>query len=112
MRALDVAPRAAAELTAILAYSEASFGPAAADRYRDLINAAVEDIRDDPERLGARRFGERWLYHLRHGRSRLFGPAIGNPRHILMYRFTDQRVTLLRVLHDAMDLPARLTDDA
>lgn len=112
MRALKIAPRAAAELTALLAYSGDRFGPAATDRYRDLISAAVDDIRDDPERFGSRTFGVRSLYPIRHSRVRLFGPKAGTPRHILMYRFTATTLTLLRVLHDAMDLPARLTDDA
>ena len=66
-----------------------------------------------PERAGSRQIeGGRWLYHLRSSRGRLFGSGVRAPRHFLLYRHDDVRVELLRVLHDAMDLPARLTDDA
>jgi toxin ParE1/3/4 len=100
-------------LTEILARSVDQFGPTAADRYRDLVQAALRDLRDNPERAGSRQIeGGRWLYHLRSSRGRLFGSGVRAPRHFLLYRHDDVRVELLRVLHDAMDLPARLTDDA
>ena len=110
---MRIAGPAGRELVEIFAQSADRFGPAAADRYRELVKAALRDLRDDPERPGARPVtGERWLYHLRSSRTRLFSPGVRAPRHLLLYRHDEARVTLLRVLHDAMDLPARLTDDA
>jgi len=48
-------------------------------------------------------------YHLRH--SRLSMPAelrVKTPRHLLVYRFTNEEVQISRVLHDSMDIPPRL----
>jgi len=112
VRAVEIAPLALSDLGEILAWSESRFGPATADRYRALIEAALDDIREDPERRGVRPVGARRLYHLRSSRSRLFGETVAEPRHFLVFRATPEVVTLLRVLHDAMDLPARATDQS
>lgn len=49
MRRLTVAPQAERDLHDILVYSEARFGPDAAERYRRLIDQALTELLRDPE---------------------------------------------------------------
>ena len=112
MRPLRLAVAAERDLSNIFADSESLFGPAIADRYRRLVSAALGDLRDDAERRGVHVL-ERGVrtYHLRHSRRRLpRGRTIARPRHVLVFQLVDDELTVLRVLHDAMDLPARLSE--
>lgn len=114
MRRVRIAPTAAREIVALLATTETHFGMAAVERYRLLIQTALEDVRSDPARPGVRAAegGPFLTYHLRHSRTRVFGEPVGRPRHLLIFTANETLLNLTRVLHDAMDLPARLTDDA
>lgn len=112
MRPLRLSIAAERDLTIIFADSEERFGAAAADRYRRLVSAALQDLRADADRAGVKRLesGAR-VYHLRHGRRRLPpGRTVTRPRHLLAFRIVDDQIVILRVLHDAMDLPEHLRD--
>lgn len=113
MRPLRFSIAAERDLDAIFAASAAQFGEVVADRYRRLVSAALQDLRVDPDRAGVRTrtpSGAR-LYHLRHSRSRLErGQRIARPRHFLAFRIVDGGIVILRVLHDAMNLPEHLED--
>lgn len=50
------------------------------------------------------------LYHLRHSRTR-GTPDVRRPRHFLIYRQENDVTIVLRLLHDAMDLPSHLAED-
>lgn len=112
---LRVAARAENDIDALLRDSEFRFGAAIAQRYRRLLDEALAVIRTDPERAGVQahvglRPGLR-LYHLRRARLRLpVAERIARPRHILVFRAGDGVVNLIRVLHDAMDMPRHLND--
>lgn len=85
----------------------------AADRYRRLVAAALHDLRVDADRAGVQTLSASGakLYHLRHSRHRLGpGRTVTRPRHLLAFRIVDGGVVILRVLHDAMDLPEHLED--
>ena len=113
MRRLRVAPEAQRDIDGLLAFSEDRFGAAAADRYRNLIDTALRDLRADPDRPGVRAidaFG-RDLRSLHLNTLRSSAPAgqrVSRPRHLLVFRADDERLTLFRVLDDRMDLPAHL----
>lgn len=113
MRRLEVSPDAEREIDDLLAYSEMRFGERAADRYRLLIDITLADLLADPKRPGVTappdiRAGLR-LYPLRHSRARVPAPdRVGQPRHVVAFRFDDARVEIVHLLHDSMDLPARL----
>jgi toxin ParE1/3/4 len=113
VRPLRLSKAAERDLEGIFASSEAQFGEAVADRYRRLVSAALQDLRDDASRAGVQSLagsGAR-LYHLRHGRRRLErGQSIARPRHLLAFRIISGGIVILRVLHDAMDLPQHLKD--
>ena len=113
MRRLDVSREADLEAEEILRHSEAQFGPAAADRYRLLIQSAYRDIAENPTRPGVSTLrgipADLRLYPVRHSRHRI-APAdrVGQPRHVVAFRFDDARVEIVHLLHESMDLPRRL----
>lgn len=113
MRRLDVSHQADLELTDILRHSESMFGALAADRYRLLIQTAYRDLCEDPGRPGVKALagisGDIRLYSIRHSRHRVsITDRVGQPRHVIAFRHDDARVEIVRLLHEAMDLPRRL----
>lgn len=110
MRRLELTRSAQADLAEILDRSFETFGALARRRYEALIEVALGDLRADPECIGSLDRPELGAavrtYHLAYcrARARAKGAAVGDPRHLLAYAFNDERVVVLRVLHDAMDL--------
>jgi len=94
----------------ILAHSRKRFGPGIEDRYRRLFVRAFADLRADPGRRGVRTFGGGLhLYHLRSSRTGIAPPdRIARPRHLIVFRYDDETVEILRLLYDGMDIPAQL----
>lgn len=107
MRRWDIrlAARAEQDLTAILRWTSEQFGPGQARAYRATLLAALEALRSGPDVIGARRRDElgdgvRTLHVARAGRR---------GRHFVVFRPAEpQRIDVLRVLHDSMDLPRHL----
>ncbi len=109
---LRIRKSARRDLIDIYAHTLQRFGDSGRRRYRALIEAALDDLRTDPARNGVRRFDERCaLYPIRFSRRRVEGAAkVSNARHLLAFRVEGDVLIVLRVLHDAMDLDARLDD--
>ncbi|MBC7506171.1 MAG: type II toxin-antitoxin system RelE/ParE family toxin [Sandarakinorhabdus sp.] len=112
---LRIAGPARRDIARLLIWSADMFGGDARQRYEKLLARALDGIAgDDPaSSRDASEIGhDLRLYHLRN--SRLSGddrPPVARPRHFLIYRRDSaDRVTLLRVLHDASDLPSRFND--
>lgn len=111
---LRIAGPARRDIADILRWSVEAFGPTARDRYEGLIYRAMAAITaDDPASsrdapgIGP---GIR-LYHLRNSRKGNDRPQVSRPRHLLAYRRYDgDLVVVVRVLHDASDLPSRFQD--
>ena len=105
---------AARDIDGILETSETVFGPVIADRYEALIAHGIDALSLNPQRVGVRKSVDaspeiRWL-HLRSVRTLAAVPErIGKPRHILVFMSDASTLTILRVLHDAMDLSAHLS---
>lgn len=112
MRRLEVAAEAERDIDALLSYSEDRFGSRIADRYRLLIDTAFTDLCARPDRPMTKPTPDRpdlRRYHLRFSARHLPRvDRIASPRHIVVFRFDDSRVEILRVLYDGMDLPGRL----
>ena len=92
---------AKADIREILRTTRAQFGPLQVPKYRALIAEARKNLRDNPG-LGHHRDGlpSDWrLFHI----SQRGRPA----RHFVLYvvNQTEDRIDVLRVLHDAMDIP-------
>ncbi len=51
-----------------------------------------------------------WIHHLRHNRKRaaVNGLVVKNPRHFVIYLEEPEAVRILRLLHDCMDIEARI----
>ena len=117
MRELRLTSDAARDVDDILASSEDRFGLRIAEAYRGLLVTAFQDLLRDPSRPGvASRAGMLpgiLLYHLRHSRSRAAEGRvrIARPRHVMAFRVTPTAIEVLRILHDAMDLPMHLGDE-
>jgi toxin ParE1/3/4 len=110
---LIVTAKARRDIFILLATSRTQFGPEAQRRYRLLLEQAIADLADNPRRPGVTRPGGIpegvWLYHIRHALAR--APAnqrVARPRHVFVFRQRSDELELLRVLHDAMDLPSHM----
>jgi toxin ParE1/3/4 len=100
MRALLVAPRAQRDIDAALTDSAAR-----------LITLAIEALHKRPDRPSAQpsEFGDLRLYALRVAARQLSAhEPVRSPPHVIAYRFDDQTVEIVRLLHEAMDLPRHL----
>lgn len=109
---LVVAPAAEADFDEIIRTSVEAFGQKAAHRYRLLIQQSYADVLVRPARPQASGVPDDLrLYPIR--LSRLGVPApdrVAQPRHVLVYRHRGDSVEIVRILHERMDIPARLND--
>ena len=89
----------------ILRWTVEHFGEAQAQGYADTLSTALQSLADGPRAIGAtaRSYIAKGLYtlHVAHrGRK---------GRHFVMFRLADEKdrnaIEVLRLLHDAMDLP-------
>jgi len=101
----------------IMRWTANMFGARAARRYRALLNQAVDDIGDDPERLGSKARPEAAVagirtYHISLSRRRVSGPGVKDPRHFLVCRLLKSGVIeVVRILHDVRDLERHIPQD-
>lgn len=113
MRRLVITPDARGDVRDALLESRRKFGPLARARYRLLIETAYRDLVSDPMRPGVSVPSDFpadiRLYPIRHSRSRVLPEdRVGQPRHVIAFRFDDAKVEIVHLLHDGMDLPGRL----
>jgi plasmid stabilization system protein ParE len=110
---LIVAPLAQSQIEAILRTSAVDFGEASGARYRMLLTAAFRLLAQHPRHAVSKSLSLDHetvrLFHLRHARH-LPPPSerVSSPRHVIAYRHDDLRIEIAQVLHDRMDIPARL----
>jgi toxin ParE1/3/4 len=99
----------------IQVWTQERFGEITSMRYDELLESAHADLLADPARLGVIQHVELpkgvFAYHLRFSRIKNKRGAIEKPRHFILFRVNDSVLTVLRVLHDSMDLPAQLNDN-
>ena len=98
----------------IMRWTANMFGARTAKRYRALLNQAIDDIGNDPERPGSKARPEAMLagirtYHISFSRHRVSGPGVKDPRHFLVYRRREEGVIeVVRILDDIRDLHLHL----
>jgi toxin ParE1/3/4 len=90
-------------LSEILGTGEDLWGPDARDRYQALIEQAINDLADNPGRLGVQIIDGLIHYPLRHSRHRVLTGRVKRPRHILVCRIVDDVLVVLAAGHDAME---------
>lgn len=110
---LELALEAESDIDDILEWSASQFGEAIRNGYEALLDAAILSIQEDPDRPGSRARSElgrgiRSL-HLTSSQTAVGDGArkIARPRHFIVYRQDGEVIQVLRVLHDAMDLPTQ-----
>jgi len=108
---LRLAAPASVDIADLLDWSFRNFGLTGRRRYESLVTTALQDVAGDLRPIGAAARPELGhgilVYHLRHSRqrARTTDGVVRNPRHFIIYREAARDlVTILRVLHDAMDL--------
>jgi len=116
MRQIELAQAAIADIDAILDWSVEQFGNDGMHRYRLLIGAALTKLSQDPKPVGSKSAEDilpgLFRYHIRHSRMAI-EPAmkrVKRPRHFIIYRFNDECIEVVRLLHDSMDLERHLRD--
>lgn len=93
---------AAADVDAILRDSARMFGPLQRERYAMLLHRAAEWVADEPTRAGSRHRPD-IAEGVRSFPAGLVAERAGAASHVLYYRPDRDGVTILRVLHQAMD---------
>ena len=108
---LYLAPEAEADIDDILEWSVKQFGEAVRDGYEELINAAIDHVLNDPNCAGSHDrpelgHGVRSL-HVKSSRDHVGEGArkIIKPRHFVIYRRVGNTIQVVRLLHEAMNLP-------
>lgn len=113
MRRLVVEPAADADVRDLRKTSHRNFGPNSARRYQTLLRAAYRLLRENHDRPSVQRLDDLprapYAFHLRHARTR--GTPPKHARHIIVFTYDDATLTILRVLHDSMDISERVGDD-
>lgn len=101
---------ARADIVDILDWSATRFGADARGRYEHLIDLAVRQIAKEPSAVPSRERTEisagLWAVHLR----AVAGREVGDPRHIVFYRFDSTTIRIVRVLRESRDLAAALRE--
>lgn len=111
-----VSEAARQDIVHALANSRKSFGYQAQRRYRNLIQQAILDLAESPQRLGAKERHELgahiFSYHISRSHHSRQSPEAGvkNPRHVFFYTIDHERVVFLRLLHDSMDFSRHLPE--
>lgn len=107
---LRIAGPAQRDIASALTWSASTFGESARDRDQALIRQALANIASGavPAAVARPELGDGLqLYHRRHARG---SPGVRAPRHVLAFRIEGDTAIILRLLHDAMDLPSHMRD--
>ena len=104
------------DVAAIQDWTSAKFGELTSLRYDSLMEAALGDLLAEPTRLGVRHHPAMpqgiFVYHLRFCRRKPATVGVEKPRHFFVFRLDEDALTVLRVLHDSMDLAAHVDSAA
>lgn len=113
MKPLRRSSAAIADIEDCLELSLQDFGEKAAERYAELLIIALESIQDNVNLMCSFAYEELThikMVHLRHFRSRakIDGEMVKKPRHFVVYCEVDEEITILRILHDSMEIEQHL----
>lgn len=105
MRTLRLAPGAIADIRRILQRSEAEFGAGARARYKGLLDQALQDLGEDPRRVGVRPLSDvrpgYFVYHIGFSKPSVTGRSVGRLRHLLVFSVDSADTVLVAaVVHE------------
>lgn len=113
-----IAAPAFADIADIWRWTVQQFGHAAALRYEALIEQAIADLAEDPQRPGARQRPDLLpglsIYHLVFSRAHVpAATAVKSPRHFVLFRHMKPGIIeIVRILHDSRDLVRHVPPDS
>ncbi len=114
MRRIRVTGPARRDITTILRRSGTEFGDHARQRYRRLIEQALQDLSDDAARVGVQAIDDiregYLLYHLKWSRKASAGMPVRQPRHLIVFYVDDSHIIVARVFHERQMLSQHLMD--
>jgi toxin ParE1/3/4 len=89
----------------MLRWSEDRFGADARTRYRMLIDAAIRDLAQNPDRPRGRSIADvragYWAYPLSFSRRQERRAGVARPRHLLAFRrYDDEVLVIARLFHE------------
>ncbi len=109
---------ARADVKNILKLTLKDFGPQARLRYNELIYQALDDIAENPDRIGSQKQrlrGKDFLtYHLKHSKekARTDKGIVKQPRHIIFYlKKEGKTLKIVRILHERRDFSRHISDE-
>ena len=89
MRTVRLAPGAIADIRRIFQRSNAEFGVDARTRYKALLEQALQDLGEDPRRVGVKAVPDvrpgYFVYHVKFSKPRATGRSVGHPRHLAVF---------------------------
>lgn len=94
----------------LLSYSRHRFGLQTADRYEALLIRAFATLRSNPSAQGVRLLGDKpdlFRFHLR-SLPQPKPKAVSRPRHLVIFTVTEAELTVVRVLHEKMEIERHL----
>ena len=104
------------DVAAIQDWTLTRFGELTSLRYDRLMEAALADLLAESTRFGVRHHPAMpqgiFVYHLRFSRRKPNGAGVEKPRYFFAFRVDEDILTVLRVLHDSMDLAAHVESPA
>ncbi len=113
MRRIRVTGPARRDIAKILRRSGAEFGDQARQRYRRLIDQALQDLGEDAARARARSINDiregYFLYHIKWSRKGSAGTSVRQPRHLIAFYIDDsEAIIVARVFHERQMLVGHL----
>ena len=115
MRRIRVTGPARRDITNILRRSGENFGNQARDRYRRLIDQAIQDLSDNAARVGVQSIDDiregYFLYHLKWSRKASAGSPVRQPRHLIAFYLDDSDgIIVARMFHERQMLSRHLVE--
>ena len=113
MRRIRVTGPARRDIIRILRHSSAEFGNQARQRYRKLIDQALEDLGDNAIRFGVQPINDirkgYFLNHLKWSRNSPAGQPVRQPRHLFAFSIdTSDDIIVARMFHERQMLSRHL----
>jgi len=115
MTRIRISGPARRDIARILRRSRGEFGLEAADRYRTLLDRALNDLAEDSSRPGVRNIfdvKQHYLaYQVKMSVGRAPKPTVRHPRHVIAFRLESAReIFVARVFHERQLLTQHLND--
>jgi toxin ParE1/3/4 len=115
MYRLELSIPSRSDVKDIWKYTYNTYGLEQAESYALPITEALYHILENPKSISSRRVTGQddsvRSYHISLSKSRSES-GIKSPRHVIIYVIeSEEKLLVLRILHDEMDIPHRLTDE-